>query len=53
MTNSSSLRERFGIEAHNSAIASRIIRDAIEDGWVKPYDPDQGKKYATDLPRWA
>lgn len=52
MTNSS-LRERFGIEEHNSAIASRIIRDAIEDGWIKPYDPDQGKKYAKYLPRWA
>ena len=45
MTNSS-LRERFGIEGKNSAIASRIIRDTIEDGLVRPYDPDQGKKYA-------
>jgi predicted HTH transcriptional regulator len=52
MTNSS-LRERFGIEEHNSAIASRIIRDAMEDGAIKPYDPEQGKKYAKYLPRWA
>jgi len=52
MTNSS-LRERFGIEEQNSAIASRIIRDAIEDGRVRPYDPDQGKKYAKYLPFWA
>jgi len=52
MTNSS-LRERFGIEEKNSAIASRIIRDAVEDGRVKPYDPDQGKKYAKYLPFWA
>lgn len=52
MTNSS-LRERFGIEEKNSAIASRIIRDALEDGRVKPYDPDQGKKYAKYLPFWA
>ena len=52
MTNSS-LRERFGIEEHNSAIASRIIRDATEDGVIKPYDPDQGKKYAKYLPWWA
>lgn len=52
MTNSS-LRERFGIEEKNSAIASRIIRDAIEDGRVKPYDPEQGKKYAKYLPFWA
>lgn len=52
MTNSS-LRERFGIEERNSAIASRIIRDAMEDGLIKPYDPEQGKKYAKYLPRWA
>jgi predicted HTH transcriptional regulator len=52
MTNSS-LRDRFGIEEQNSAIASRIIRDAIEDKIVKPYDPEQGKKYAKYLPFWA
>lgn len=52
MTNSS-LRERFGIDEKNSAIASRIIRDASEDGQIKPYDPAQGKKYAKYLPFWA
>lgn len=52
MTNAS-LRERFGIEAHNSAIASRIIRDALEAGKLKPYDPDQGKKNARYVPYWA
>ena len=52
MTNSS-LRERFGIAEKNSAIASRIIRDAIEDGRVKPHALDQGKKYAKYDPFWA
>lgn len=52
MTNSS-LRERFGIEERNSAIASRIIRDAMEDGYVKPYDPEQGKRHAKYVPFWA
>jgi predicted HTH transcriptional regulator len=52
MTNSS-LRERFGIEPHNSAIASRIIAEGIEGDWIKPYDPDQGKKYAKYVPFWA
>ena len=52
MTNST-LRERFGIEAHNSATASRIIRDALEAGQIKPYDPEQGKKNARYLPHWA
>ena len=52
MTNSS-LRKRFGIAEKNSAMASRIIREAMEDQLVKPYDPDQGKKYAKYLPHWA
>lgn len=52
MTNSS-LRERFGIVEHNSAIASRIIRDTSEDKLIKPYDPTQGKKYAKYVPFWA
>lgn len=52
MTNSS-LRERFGIAEQNSAMVSRIIREAMEDGLVKPYDPDQGKKYAKYIPCWA
>lgn len=52
MTNSS-LRERFGIEEQNSATASRIIREAVEDGRVKPFDPEQGKKHAKYLPFWA
>jgi len=52
MTNSS-LRERFGIDERNAAIASRIIRDAIGDGMIRPYDPNQGKKYARYVPFWA
>lgn len=52
MTNSS-LRERFKIAERNSATVSRIIRDAIEGGLIKAYDPEQGKKYAKYLPFWA
>jgi ATP-dependent DNA helicase RecG len=52
MTNSS-LRERFGIEKKNSATASRIIAEAIEDGRIKPFDPNQGKRHAKYLPFWA
>jgi ATP-dependent DNA helicase RecG len=32
------LRERFGIDAKNSAMASRIIRDAKEVQVIKPYE---------------
>lgn len=52
MTNSS-LRERFGITEENLSMASRIIKDAIEDGLVKPFDAQQGRKYAKYLPFWA
>ena len=52
MTNSS-LRERFGIQEKNSAIASRIIRDTIQDELIRPYDPNQSKKYAKYVPFWA
>lgn len=50
MTNAS-LRERFGIEDKNSAMVSRLIKEATEAGVIKPYDPDQKtRKY---LPFWA
>jgi predicted HTH transcriptional regulator len=52
MTNST-LCKRFGIAEKNSAMASRIIREAMEDNLVRPYDPEQGKKYAKYLPFWA
>lgn len=52
MTNAS-LRTRFGIAEQNSAIASRIIREAVDAQRVKPFDPDQGKKHARYVPYWA
>jgi len=53
MTNQS-LRERFKIEDHNYAIASRIIRDAITEGVIKEDDPsNKSRKYASYIPFWA
>jgi len=52
LTNAS-LRERFGFEEKNSSMASRIIRDALDDGVIKPYDPGQGKRNAKYVPIWA
>ena len=53
MTNSS-LRTRFSIESKNYAIASRIIGDTVDAGFVKPYDPDStSKKHAKYVPFWA
>ena len=53
MTNQS-LRDRFKIEDHNYSIASRIIRDALEDGAIKEDNPEsKSRKYASYLPIWA
>jgi predicted HTH transcriptional regulator len=49
MTNAS-LRGRFGIEAKKSAIASRIIRDSVEEGLVRLHDPRASRKYAKYFP---
>jgi len=53
MTNQS-LRDRFKIEDHNYSIASRIIRDALEDRVIKEDDPEnKSRKYASYVPFWA
>ena len=53
MTNQT-LRERFKIENQNSAIASRIIKDALSEKVIKEEDPEsKSRKYASYLPFWA
>ena len=52
MTNSS-LRERLGIEDENAAQASRLIRESVNSGLVRLYDPDARRKNASYLPFWA
>ena len=53
MTNQS-LRERFGIEDHNAATASRIIKETLESTLIKDDDPStRSRKYARYVPFWA
>ena len=52
MTNAT-LRERFGIESKNSAIASRIIKDTLEAEMVYPFDPKASRKFMKYIPWWA
>lgn len=53
LTNSS-LRERFGIEKENSAMVSRVIRDALEEEVIKPVDPEsESRKLARYWPKLA
>lgn len=51
--NNTSLRKRFGIETKNSAMASRIIKDALKAEMIKPYDPDSGTRALRYIPCWA
>ncbi len=53
MTNSS-LRDRFGIEPQNSAIASRIIKDTLNAELIRPYDSGTlSRKHIKYVPFWA
>ncbi|QFR39482.1 transcriptional regulator [Candidatus Gracilibacteria bacterium 28_42_T64] len=53
MTNDS-VCERFGIEKQNSAIASRLIKLALEEGKIKPFDPKSNtRKHAKYIPHWV
>ncbi len=52
LTNSS-LRERFGIEQQNIAVASRLIKEAVEAGAIIPYDELAAPKLMKYIPWWA
>ena len=52
MTNTT-LRERFGIDAKNSAIVSRIIKEALEEKLIYIYDEKVGAKARSYIPWWV
>ena len=52
MTNTT-LRARFGIEPRNSATASRLIKEALEAGVIRPYDESAARKFMKYVPYWA
>lgn len=52
MTNTT-LRERFGIEEKDISVASRLIKEALEEGVIVPFDADAGRKYMKYVPFWA
>ena len=52
MTNTT-LRERFGIEPQNIAMASRLIKEAVQAGAICPHDPDAAPKMKKYVPFWA
>ena len=52
LTNTS-LRERFGVQEKNKATVSRYIKEAVEEGMVKPFDEKAPKKLMKYVPYWA
>ena len=52
MTNAS-LRERMGIDDASASQASRLIRDAVNAGVIKLFDPEARRKNASYVPIWA
>jgi predicted HTH transcriptional regulator len=53
MTNQS-FRERMGIEDENAAMVSRIIKDTVNSGFIKDFNPESAsKKHAKYIPFWA
>lgn len=52
MTNAS-LRERFRIPETGKANVSRLIKDAVESGYIAAFDPSVGAKAMSYVPFWA
>ncbi len=52
-TNNASVRERFGISERNKAAASRLIKEAIDEGLIATYDPSAGPRSIRYVPYWA
>lgn len=48
-----SVRDRFGLPEKSSANASRLIKDTVQAGLIKPFDPDTAPRYMKYMPFWA
>jgi len=51
--NNASVRERFGIEAHNKSQASNIITASVKAGFIRAFDPAVGAKGRRYVPFWS
>lgn len=47
------IRAIFGIGDDNKPKASRIIKDTLKSGLIKPIDPDTAPRYMRYIPFWA
>ncbi|WP_432498733.1 ATP-binding protein [Kineococcus auxinigenes] len=51
--NNESVRERFGILEHNKAMASRLLKMAVDDGVIRVQDESVGPRSRRYVPFWA
>lgn len=51
--NNASVRERFGIEPANKAIASRLIKEALDAGQIRLVNENVADKLRAYVPHWA
>jgi ATP-dependent DNA helicase RecG len=49
----SDVREIFGLDEKEKVKSSRIIKDTLEAGLIKPVDPDTAPRYMKYIPHWA
>ncbi|OAI16557.1 hypothetical protein A1359_07880 [Methylomonas lenta] len=51
--NNASLRKRFGMHEKQSSQISRLIKEAMNEGKIKPKDPESSQKFAVYWPYWV
>ena len=51
--NNSTLRERFGIAEHNKSAVSVVLKEAVQAGVIKLYDPSVGARGRRYVPYWT
>jgi predicted HTH transcriptional regulator len=52
-TTNATVRDRFGLKKESAATASRLIKDAVAEGLLAPYDAEAGKRAMRYVPGWA
>jgi len=51
--NNTSLRERFGLPDSKASTISRLIKEALDNNMIKPFDPETAPRYMKYVPAWA
>ena len=48
-----SLRERFNVKESSAGSISRLIKESVAEGRIKPLDAETAKRYMKYIPVWA